>query len=1026
MAPSPLLYEFISCLLNHYWHGMMDSLKTQAALEFMVTYGWALVIIAIVAGMFLYFLSLPQTLVPPGCSFPYGITCKGMIIGSNTMAANSINFVIINSQQYDLVGPTYGTLNISGYGIANAVCVPANVVAGGTSLCSASLGKQIPVSSEVRGTITFISSICLLGNANNCQSSRQEEYAGNFSGYAGGVSSNLQVNVMLYEAANTVNAGTPVLFTAHVDILGAPSGSASVSFTTNSPSYSTMTPPDSVTGSNGNATSYFSASAGGSYTVTASFAGQSASNEIYVNAPSTSASTTSTAQTTIPPPVCYGLTLSGIGTQTASVPSSGGCPANEYSSGTSVSITATPPSGYVFASWSGSGTGSYTGSANPATITMDSAITETAQYAQSVPIVLENAAFPFNSVAITLANSQSAATPSPFQQMITIDSSTYSQYINAQWTNVEFTLNAPANEGGTQLQAWVESGATNSATSTIVWVNLPNGIAGGGSTTIYMNFMPYNVMSASGPTGEAPQITSGNGGVYGAYDNGAKVFNFYDNFAGTSLNTSKWGIGNNGAPTGTYTVNSGLTTATSATTAINIASLNNVLSYGPSGEIAEWYSGPFTTSAPGTSQFQFGNAPDGETLWLGTSGSVVLQYQTSSTTGTNTGSTSIADASGNHIYGIYANGANVVALFDYSAVITQSDTYYPTGIQFSAFLNYETGLTSPTLYWIRTRAYPPSGVMPTASFGSVQSGSLAIATPAPFQQMITIDSSTYSQYINAQWTNVEFTTSPGATGSVLQAWVESGATNSATSTIVWVNLPNGIAGGGSTTIYMNFMPYNVMSASGPTGEAPQLSSTYAQYDNGAKVFNFYDNFAGTSLNTSKWISYESGVAINVNNDITFTGPSTCTPDYGGISTVSGTSAPTIFEADFISLSGQSGCSPDTIAETIGNTASSDGYAFNSWSSSVADGSAEFGEGGQTSPALTVSTGIMGFVWINTGNYYALKNYIAYQGTSTIIPISPTIYGALGQWSYAGGTTVIQWARKRAYPPNGVMPTATVG
>jgi hypothetical protein len=37
-----------------------------------------------------------------------------------------------------------------------------------------------------------------------------------------------------------------------------------------------------------------------------------------------------------------------------------------------------------------------------------------------------------------------------------------------------------------------------------------------------------------------------------------------------------------------------------------------------------------------------------------------------------------------------------------------------------------------------------------------------------------------------------------------------------------------------------------------TGEAPQLSSTYAEYDDGANIFNFYDNFAGTVLNTSKW------------------------------------------------------------------------------------------------------------------------------------------------------------------------------
>jgi hypothetical protein len=36
-----------------------------------------------------------------------------------------------------------------------------------------------------------------------------------------------------------------------------------------------------------------------------------------------------------------------------------------------------------------------------------------------------------------------------------------------------------------------------------------------------------------------------------------------------------------------------------------------------------------------------------------------------------------------------------------------------------------------------------------------------------------------------------------------------------------------------------------------TGEAPNLSASYGQYDNGKYVFNFYDNFAGNTLD-SQW------------------------------------------------------------------------------------------------------------------------------------------------------------------------------
>ncbi len=133
------------------------------------------------------------------------------------------------------------------------------------------------------------------------------------------------------------------------------------------------------------------------------------------------------------------------------------------------------------------------------------------------------------------------------------------------------------------------------------------------------------------------------------------------------------------------------------------------------------------------------------------------------------------------------------------------------------------------------------------------------ATPAPFQDMITVDSATYASYINSNWDNVEFTTGPGDSGTVLNAWVESGASSSSTNTIVWVNLPNGIAASNSILIYMNFMTSSVLSAAGPTGEAPTLSTPYAAYDDGNVVFTAYQDFAGSAC-PSGWSC--SGAVVN--------------------------------------------------------------------------------------------------------------------------------------------------------------------
>jgi uncharacterized repeat protein (TIGR02543 family) len=48
--------------------------------------------------------------------------------------------------------------------------------------------------------------------------------------------------------------------------------------------------------------------------------------------------------------------------------------------GSIISISATPSTGYTFTSWTGSGSGSFSGATNPASITMNGPITETASF----------------------------------------------------------------------------------------------------------------------------------------------------------------------------------------------------------------------------------------------------------------------------------------------------------------------------------------------------------------------------------------------------------------------------------------------------------------------------------------------------------------------------------------------------------------------------------------------------------------------------------------------------------------------
>jgi len=149
------------------------------------------------------------------------------------------------------------------------------------------------------------------------------------------------------------------------------------------------------------------------------------------------------------------------------------------------------------------------------------------------------------------------------------------------------------------------------------------------------------------------------------------------------------------------------------------------------------------------------------------------------------------------------------------------------------------------------------------------------AAPNPFQQMVVIDSSKYSAYEAPNLQNVIWYY---PNGTIIPAWIESGASSSSHATVWWLRL-RGFPAHSSLTIYMGFAAPNAsfLSTEGPTGTAPQLSPTYGEYDDGFQVFDFYDNFAGTSLK-SWWTVH--GANYSVDNGLSSTGtPSAPSGEY---------------------------------------------------------------------------------------------------------------------------------------------------
>jgi hypothetical protein len=125
-----------------------------------------------------------------------------------------------------------------------------------------------------------------------------------------------------------------------------------------------------------------------------------------------------------------------------------------------------------------------------------------------------------------------------------------------------------------------------------------------------------------------------------------------------------------------------------------------------------------------------------------------------------------------------------------------------------------------------------------------------VATPSPLQVMIDVNSSEYAAYEASDLSNVAFTY---PNGTAIPSWLESGNSNSSTDTVYWLRVGS-IPATSSTTIKMTFYPTtdNVLN-NDTTGEAPTLSPSYGQYDDGAEVFVLY---ADLTRDLNGWLPYD--------------------------------------------------------------------------------------------------------------------------------------------------------------------------
>ncbi len=72
--------------------------KAQAAMEFLMTYGWAILVVLVVIGALAYFGVLsPSTLLPEKCTFPISVTCR-----DHSVSQTAVTLILLNGAGRDM------------------------------------------------------------------------------------------------------------------------------------------------------------------------------------------------------------------------------------------------------------------------------------------------------------------------------------------------------------------------------------------------------------------------------------------------------------------------------------------------------------------------------------------------------------------------------------------------------------------------------------------------------------------------------------------------------------------------------------------------------------------------------------------------------------------------------------------------------------------------------------------------------------------------------------------------------------
>jgi hypothetical protein len=189
----------------------MKTLGGQAAIEYMVTYGWALLIVAIAFAMLLAYVTLPSRATPNECSFTTStVTCVDFVLGSSSGRTTTMAINMTNSQQYPILNPEL-VVEVNGKNSSLTTCSPSYVAPQKEIYCDVTLPINTSQGTLLSGSLYLNITNCALsanyissGLQTDCTGAASQTITGHYVGHT--------------EVPFTIGSGTLYISTYHPGI----------------------------------------------------------------------------------------------------------------------------------------------------------------------------------------------------------------------------------------------------------------------------------------------------------------------------------------------------------------------------------------------------------------------------------------------------------------------------------------------------------------------------------------------------------------------------------------------------------------------------------------------------------------------------------------------------------------------------------------------------------------------------------------------------------------------------------------